>query len=40
MLDDIVVKSISKFTGDGGHGHDVRPVARRQIDDTNSYEGE
>jgi hypothetical protein len=37
MLDDIVAKSISKFTGNDGH--DVRPLAR-QIDDTNAYEGE
>jgi len=41
MLDDVVAKSVSKFTVDGGHSHDVRPVARRQmIDDTSAYEGE
>ena len=37
MLDDIVAKSISKFTGNSGHGHDVR---RRQTDDTSGDEGE
>ena len=40
MLDDIVAKSISKFTGNDGHGHDVRSLARRQIDDMSAYEGE
>jgi len=42
MLEDIVTKSISKFTtGNDGHGHDVRPLARRQmIDDASVYEGE
>lgn len=34
MLDDIVAKSISKFTGPG---HDVRP---RQTDNTSGDEGE
>jgi hypothetical protein len=42
MLEDIVSKSISRFaTGNDGHGHDVRPLARRQmIDDASVYEGE
>ena len=42
MLEDIVSKSISKFTtGNDGHGHDVRPLGRRQmIDDASVYEGE
>ena len=37
ILDDAVAKSISNFTGHGGHGHDVRP---RKIDDTSGDEGE
>ena len=40
MLDDIVTKSISKFMGSGGPGHDFRPLARGQIADTSTYEVE
>ena len=44
MLNDIVAKSISKFTGNDDHasGRDVRPPTKRQpeIDDTSTYEGE
>ena len=38
MLDDIVAKSISKFTGNDGHGHDVRSLAKRQIVDDDDNE--
>lgn len=39
ILNDIVSKSISKFSGNDGHGQDARSLARR-IDDTSAYEGE
>lgn len=40
MLNDIVAKSISKFTGNDGHGQGARPLAKHQIGDTSVYEGE
>lgn len=40
ILNDIVAKSISKYSGNDGHGQDARPLTRRQIDDTSVYEGE